>query len=507
MKKRKSKIPKNIRYVLITVMFLVLATLTGYSLRSLGFPEANTTLVYLLAVLLTSRYSKGYIYGILASISSIFLFNYFFTEPFYTFAVYDPSNILTFIIMMITAVITSALTSFVKKSAAEAREREAETKALYLLANHLTDATDLEDVAAIVAKIFGDTMNCKAACLYFDESGFPEKSFVQQVSHDKLAHRKTEAPEELMRALESLQAGCFIDAEFYNWPIYGSDSVLGLIRIPADVSSAMSETQIHLLRAMTENTALAMDKIKSASQRNKSQQETIQERYRADLLRAISHDLRTPLSGIMGTSEMLMDMTEESDPRCELAAQIHSDADWLHELVENILNLTRLRDGKLVLNKQPEAVEEIVSGAVQHIAQRAPEHEITINIPNELFLVPMDAKLIMQVLINLLDNAIKHTAPGNPIIITITHDKKANDAVFSVADSGMGIALPDLPNIFNLFYSSPSMNAASRRGMGLGLSICQAIVKAHGGTITARNRDDGSGAEFVFTLPMEVQES
>lgn len=311
----------------------------------------------------------------------------------------------------------------------------------------------------------------------------------------------------MVNKLESLQSGYFTDMEFCNWPIYGGESVLGLIRIPADTASAMNEAQVRLLRAMTENIALAMDRIKSARQRNQSQQETIQERYRADLLRAISHDLRTPLSGIMGTSEMLMGMTEKKDPRYELATQINSDADWLHALVENILSLTRLRDGKLMLNKQPEAVEEIVSEAVRHINQRAPGYEIAVDIPHELYLVPMDAKLIMQVLINLLDNAIKHSAPGNPIVIAIKHDSTVKEAVFIVADRGDGISPTDLPHIFDLFYTSGSETAGSRHGMGLGLSICEAIVKAHGGTITAHNRNDGPGAEFVFTLPMEVSKT
>lgn len=166
MKKRNLRFPKNIRYTLVTVSFLILATATGYLFRWIGFPEANIVLAYLLAVLLTARYSEGYIYGMMAAVASIFLYNYFFTEPYYTLAVNNPSYIVTFVIMMITASITSALTSFVKKSATEAHEREAETKALYLLTNHLTDAAEIRDVAAVAADIIGNTMNCKApACV------------------------------------------------------------------------------------------------------------------------------------------------------------------------------------------------------------------------------------------------------------------------------------------------------------------------------------------------------
>lgn len=500
---KNNRIVINIFYILKMIAFLCLTTVTGYIFRMIGFPETNIVLVYLLGVLLTARFSKGYIYGILASVISIFAYNYFFTEPYYTLAVDDSSYIVTFIIMMITALLTSTLTSHVKKSAIEAQEKESETKALYMLTNHLTDAMDIHDIVGIAVGIISNVMNCNAACLCFDENELPERTFVQQTSPEKQIHRNTENIEDIKHKAEGLQTGYYIDIEFYNWLIYGRDNILGIIRIPADRAVVMTEAQTRLLRAMIESTALAMDRFISAQQQIKYQEETMQERYRGNLLRAISHDLRTPLSGIMGTSEMLMDMSKQSDPRCDLAKQIHEDANWLHSLVENILSLTRLQEGKLTLNKQPEAVEEVVGGAVHHIMQRSPEHEITINIPNELFLVPMDAKLIEQVLINLLDNAIKHTPPGSEISVSVINDEETSCAVFTVADRGEGITEADLPNIFQMFYTTHAKHADAQHGIGLGLPICDAIVKAHGGIIKAQNRKDCRGAEFIFTLPME----
>ena len=499
-KLRPNKIIKKVLNILRMVLFLCLATVTGFIFRITGFHETTIVLAYLLAVLLTARYLDGYIYGILASVISIFAYNYFFTEPYYTFAVDDPSYLVTFTIMMITALLTSTLTSHVKKSAIKAKDKESETKALYMLTNHLTDAADLHEIAGIAAEIIGNVMDCNAACLCFDENGLPEKTFVQQTSGEQIL-RVTENVEIIKRKMEGLQTGYYMDAEFYNWLIYGRENILGIIRIPADRAVLMTEAQIHLLRAMTESTALAMDRFLSARKQIKYQEETMQERYRGNLLRAISHDLRTPLSGIMGTSEMLMDMSKGDIPRYGLAKQIHEDADWLHSLVENILSLTRLQDGKLTLNKQPEAVEEVVGGAVQHIMQRS-DYEITIHIPDELYLVPMDAKLIQQVLVNLLDNAIKHTPLGNEISVSVIQDEETNDAVFTVADRGKGIAEEDLPNIFKMFYTTHARHADAQHGIGLGLPICDAIVKAHGGTINAKNRKDGPGAEITFTLPM-----
>ncbi len=487
------------------LIFLYLATVISYIFKLIAFPETTIVMAYLLGVLLTARLSHGYIYGIFASVLSIFVYNFFFTKPYYTLAVNNPSYFVTFGIMMITALVTSTLTSHVKESATEAQEKESETKALYMLTNHLTDASDMQEIADISTKTISEVINCNAACLCFDENEMPEKAFVQQVSLEKQLSRETENIEEIKNRTEGSPIGYYIDSEFYNWFIYGRDSILGIIRIPISSAVEMSESKTRLLHAMIESTALAMDRFLSTQQRIKYKEETVQERYRGNLLRAISHDLRTPLSGIMGTSEMLMDMSKQSDPRYELAKQINEDADWLHSLVENILSLTRLQDGKLPLNKQLEAVEEVVGGAVSHITQRSPEYEITINIPNELLLVPMDAKLIEQVLINLLDNAIKHTLPGNEISVTVVHNENANFTVFSVADRGVGISAEDLPNIFKMFYTTHIKHADAQHGVGLGLPICDAIVKAHGGNISAQNRKDGSGAEFIFTLPMEVE--
>ena len=169
------------------------------------------------------------------------------------------------------------------------------------------------------------------------------------------------------------------------------------------------------MHSLIECASLAMSRIVSVKSQIRSQQEIVQERYRANLLRAISHDLRTPLSGIMGTSEMILDMTAKEDPRYDMTKGILEDAQWLHSLVENILSLTKLQEGRMVLNKQYEAVEEIIGSAIEKMSKRAGDYEINAHIPPEVLMVPMDGKLILQVLINLLDNAVKHSKPEDEI--------------------------------------------------------------------------------------------
>jgi len=492
-------------YALLMIMLLAGASGIGFLFRAVGFPETNIVVIYILSVLITSWLTSGFVYGILSSVLATFLFNYFFTEPYFTFSVYDPSYIITFIIMTVTALITSTITSHAKHSAYAAKQKETESKAMYTLTNRLTQAKDIHEIACLAIGVISECFSCQAACLCFDANGSPEPQFVQQLSAASNVWRDA-YDFKLDKNILNGQSKYYIGTEFYDLPIHTGDHILGTVRIPKNHAEIMNTSQIHLLESMIENIALAMDRFWSAEQQLKSREETVQERYRGNLLRAISHDLRTPLSGIMGTSEMLMDMTSLEDPRYILASGIHKDADWLHSMVENILSLTRLQEGKLILNKQTEAVEEVVAGAVEQISKRFPEYEITVSVPDELLLVPMDAKLIKQVLINLLDNAIKHTSPKEEISITVIKDFTKNVAIFSVKDGGCGISKSDLPHIFQMFYTTHGKPSDAKHGIGLGLAICDAIIKAHDGNIEVHNRSDYHGAEFIFTLPLEDQD-
>ncbi|MBO5169222.1 MAG: DUF4118 domain-containing protein [Oscillospiraceae bacterium] len=487
--------------LLLTILFVAAATGIGTLFRLWQFPETNIVVVYILSVVLTARCTDGYLWGILSTILSTCAFNAFFTAPYFTLSVDDPTYFITFSIMALTSIITSALTSKAKKMTAEAVRNEQAASALYHLTSHLADAESKDQIAGITVETVSRIMDCKAACLCSDEQGKPEHTFIQQKNESEQVRRSVSNPDEIQHRIESLRTDCDAGEEFYDWPIYGSESVLGVLRIPKERAEVLTDQQKILLHSMIESTAMAMDRLRVMKERIRTREEANQERYRGNLLRAISHDLRTPLAGIMGTSEMIMDMTEKNDARFSLAEGIYKDADWLHSLVENILSLTRLQDGRLTLNKQPEAVEEVIGAVVLAISKRAPEREIAVQIPDDLLMVPMDARLIGQVLVNLLDNAVKHTQPGEEISVTVSKD---NDfAVFTVADRGTGIPEQDLPHVFQMFYTTEGKGPDAKRGIGLGLAICESIVTAHGGTIRARNREDGTGAEFTFTLPLK----
>ncbi|MDO4740405.1 MAG: DUF4118 domain-containing protein [Eubacteriales bacterium] len=483
----------------LTAVFLTASTLLGMLLRLWGLQKTNIVVVYIFSVLLVSRSTRGYGYGIAASVLSILLFNWFFTEPYYTLKVYDPTYIVTFAIMMFTSIVTGTLTSKVKQAAADAKQREAESNALYQMTNHLTDAEDTEEIAKIAVTTVSNVLLCNAACICFDENGMPEKTFIQRRPDGSLIRRELSGAEELRQRMEQLHGPADITEREALYPIYGKTQLLAVLCVPKEIGAGMSGSQTRMLHSVIESSALALERLRSLQEQARTREEATQERYRGNLLRAISHDIRTPLSGIMGTSEMIMDTTQPDDPRYELAKDIYRDADWLHGLVENILSLTKLQSGKMTLDKQPEALEEVIGAALTAMEKRLPGRVIDVEMPEEVLMIPMDAKLVSQVLINLLDNAAKHTPTDAEISISVAAEDE--NVRVTVADRGSGIAESDLPRVFQMFYTARSKSPDAKRGVGLGLAICRSVAQAHGGSICAENRP-GGGAAFTLTLPL-----
>ena len=234
--------------------------------------------------------------------------------------------------------------------------------------------------------------------------------------------------------------------------------------------------------------------------------EAEKEKMRSNLLRAISHDLRTPLTGILGAGSTLLESGEQLDPatRNRLLASIKEDSQWLIRMVENLLSVTRIDGESATVRKQPEAVEEMVGEAIARVRGRYPGQKIHVRVPDELLIAEMDATLMEQVILNLVENAIKHN--NGPVEVTLTVTKQKKQAVFQLMDNGRGLKPEEIPTLFQGGVSMQDGHADATRGMGIGLSICQSIVKAHGGAIKAENRAEG-GAVFSFTLPLEGDET
>lgn len=232
--------------------------------------------------------------------------------------------------------------------------------------------------------------------------------------------------------------------------------------------------------------------------------ETDRETMRANLLRAVSHDLRTPLTSIVGSASAILENDALLPPqqKTALLRNVRSEAQWLIRMVENLLSITRMGDGTARLSKELEAAEEVLSSVAGKFQQRFPGIQLTLTAPREALFVPMDAILIEQVLMNLLENAAAH---GQSSAILLSAERQSAGAVFTVRDNGLGIPEEILPEIFSPALPSKLHAGDDRRNMGIGLSVCSSIVKAHGGSMSACNVREG-GAMFRFTLPMEESE-
>lgn len=501
-KKNRAKIFLNIlKDIGITIGILIIPTLIGGVLYHFNIENATMmVLLYTFSILMISRLTEGYFYGIGSSVASILLFNFFFTDPRFTLKVDDPTYIITFVVMALTSLLTSALTTKFKKAAEEAKIKENQSNTLCQLTNYLTDAEDATAVGRIITESIVDALKCPTSFIPFDEKGVPSHSSIFRNLDKTVVRLKIDDRKELQKRMEGLHNSFDDIDELRYYPIYGKACILGVISVPKTIGETFSNSENRMIHSIIETASLALERLRSLKAQAKSREEATQERYRSNLLRAISHDIRTPLSGIMGTSEMLMSKTNKKDARYEMANDIYKDALWLHGLVENILNLTKLQDGKMHIEKQPEAIEEVISAAIMTMEKRLPDRVINVELPNNVLIAPMNAKLISQVVINLLDNASKHTAKDKEIKVIVSNNDEF--IIVQVADNGSGILPKDLPYIFQMFYTSENRIKDSKRGVGLGLAICQSIIEAHGGTIKAENRKEG-GALFTFTLPLK----
>ena len=241
---------------------------------------------------------------------------------------------------------------------------------------------------------------------------------------------------------------------------------------------------------------------KILSERDKMLMEAEKEKMRANLLRAISHDLRTPLTSIIGSSTVYLENRERlTEPeKKDLVAHILEDSNWLLNMVENLLSVTRINNETAQVTKSSEPVEEVLAEAVIRLKKRIPNALVNVKVPDEFLMIPMDAVLIEQVLINLMENAIVHSNSTEAIECFV--DSTDTNVIFHVRDFGIGIPPEKLTTIFDGSSSTTSTSTDGRKGMGIGLSICKTIISAHGGSIYARNHN--RGAEFYFSLPKEV---
>ena len=494
--------PKDI---LITVLILAIATILGLSFYSFGFTDSNIITVYILGVLLTSLFTKGYTCGIIGSLVSVMLFNFFFTEPRLTFHAYDSGYPVTFAIMLVASVITGTLASKLKSHAKLSAQAAFRTKVLLDTNQLLQKAQNDEDIINITATQIMKLLN-RSVVMYSVRDGKLTKGSLYSAQSDNLedlfttTERNTAEWVYLNKHRAGASTNVYSKAKCVYFSIRINNNIYGVIGIRIK-GKPLDAFENSILLSILGECALAMDNRRNAKEKEQTAVLAKNEQLRANLLRAISHDLRTPLTSISGNAGNLLSNKDklDEDTKMQIYTDIFDDSEWLISLVENLLSVTRIEEGRMNFNKSIELVDEITEEALRHIGRKSTEHKISVIHKDELLLANADAKLIVQVLINLIDNAIKYTPLGSEIkVIT---EKKNGYASISVIDNGNGIPDNIKPHVFEMFYTGDNRIADSRRSLGLGLALCKSIIGAHGGELTLTDNQP-QGCIFTFTLPL-----
>ena len=452
----------------ISVGILALASGLAFLFSKVGFSEANIIAIYLLAVLLTAMVTSTRSSYVLSAIGSVLVFNFFFTYPQFSLRVYADGAPLTFLIMLIASLTVGTMTDRMKGQTKQSTQAAYRTNLLLetnqLLQKAQTDEEVLLACRTQVSKLLGRTAS----------------------------------------VLPGVVASTNKDAQRY--PIKVQDRIYGTVIIEG--AEPLEAFENSVLLSILGECALTLENSRNAKEKEAAKLQAENEKLRANLLRSISHDLRTPLTSISGNAGMLLSDLEklDNDTIRQMCGDIYDDSAWLTNLVENLLAVTKIEEGRMRLQKQPHLVEEIITEALQHISRKQEEHIITVHHENELLLAICDARLIIQVIINLVDNAIKYTPVGSHITITTKQNEQHTE--ISVADNGAGIPDSEKEKVFQMFYSGSNPVADCRRSLGLGLSLCKSIITAHGGEITVSDNAP-AGTIFTFTIPsgeVEVHE-
>ena len=488
----------------LTAFIFALCTLIGLLFQKLNFRDTNIVTIYILGVLLTSIVTDGYLCSVAGSFLSVFLFYFFLTEPRMSFQTYAVGYPVTFFIMLISSVLTGALAAKLKTHAKLSAQLAFRTQVLFDTDRLLQMAKGETEVLDVACTQLLRLLNRNITAYVVKDGALSEGKLFSGEKEDTEDFLTPEEQRIARWVCENRQrAGAsthhFPNAKCLYLAIRSGNSVYDVVGIPLQ-KETLDSFEYSILLSVINECALAMENAQNAVEKEKIAVLAKNEQLRADLLRAISHDLRTPLCSISGNADMLLSNSDCLDEatKHQIYTDIYDDSEWLIGVVENLLSITRLNDGRLKFKFTDQLLDEVIAEALRHISRKHDDYKIVTDC-EELVLARMDVRLIMQVLINLVDNAIKYTPPGS--VILIRGRKTDGRAQISVEDNGPGIPEEMKPHVFEMFYTGKKAIADSHRSMGLGLALCHSIVEAHNGTLMLTEHEP-HGCNFTFTLPL-----
>lgn len=471
----------HIMYVIWLILVLIITTVLSVLLNRTGINKENALMIFLIGVLAITVLTRGYFYGFIASIASIFIFNYFFTEPLHSLKISKSQDYIMIAFFLLASLICGTMSSKFQLQTELAKKNEKTAELLYEISKSFLNLTGtvgiVENGMRYIQKHTG--FECSVT-----------------LEHEKFGQTETSFQ------TEKYPSG-IDDQELYILPIKDLANRIGTISIARGDLPLSYEEDI-LIRTVVYQMALVLDREFIYNERERIKLAMESEHLKSTLLRSISHDIRTPLTGIMGASSLILDGYDDLEEGSvkRLASDINEEATRLITSVQNILDMTRISEGHLTVKKEFEAVDDLINQAVAHVSRFAAQDRLMIEIPEDIILVETDGRLMVQVIVNLLDNAYKHSGNDSKIILRVR--RGVHSVIFEVEDNGPGIDEKIQNTLFNGFVTMPRNISDSSRGVGLGLAICKAIVEAHGGKISAFNKPEG-GAVFRIELPGEEE--
>ncbi|HWI12847.1 MAG TPA: DUF4118 domain-containing protein [Burkholderiales bacterium] len=475
------------RYVHATLA-CALTALVVQPLRAY-FDPANIVMVFLLAVVLVAlRYGRGP--AVLAAFLSVGLFDFFFVPPHYSFAVTDAQYLLTFSIMLIVGLITGQLTAGLRRAAEDSALRETRIRSLYELARDLAGALTLEQVRDISRRFSRDSLQARSAIIVPDALGELQadagEGWIVDVSMARMAYDSGTCTD------------TDADPPVVYVPLAAPSRVRGVMAVSRAVHglAAVAEQQ-PLLEAVASLIGIAVERLHYVEVAQHSQVQVASERLRSSILSALSHDVRTPLTALVGLADALtLRKPPLPDTQQEIALAIRDQSLRINDMVSKLLDMARLSAGHIRLRKEWQPLQEVIGSSLELLSGALRERPVNVSVPADVPLIEFDAVLIERVMCNLIENADKYSPQRLPI--DITAGVRGTSVEVSVCDRGPGVPR-DAERLFQQFERGERESATP--GVGLGLAISRTIVEAHGGTLGARNRADG-GACFMFTLPL-----
>lgn len=467
----------------IAIGGVFLATIVTELMKYIHVGDQNLMLVYIFFILLVARTTSGYFWSALSSILSVLSFNWFFVAPLYSLTVYKQGYPITLVIMFVVALMISNLMVRLKKQAESAMEKEHQMEILYELNKQYVLAESRQQILDISATYLSRLLEREV--IIFDRQAKLESNHrVDQ--RPSLLDTKDEAAVAFWSAKNQKEAGngtdTLIGAKGFYLPIVASGKTLAVLGIERNAGLELENDQLNYLKLVLTQIAVILEQTELKDEKEQVELENEREKVRSNLLRAVSHDLRTPLTVISGIAETLGAGNElKEETRKKLLSDIQEESQWLIRMVENLLSITRINMDTMKVTKTAEPVEEIIEAVYKHLKKVYPEGQVAVQLPDDVIFIQADPILIEQALFNLVENAFRHGEKEQPVKLTVYQEQ--GQTVFEIENHGE-IPLKQFQKIQSNLSSANEVSVDSKNGLGIGLSIVKTIIHAHNGKMT-----------------------